>query len=301
MSLIVLGIDIGGSAVKYAPVQNGALLEPVRRLSTPAGLTELLETVSGLIHTAAKEWDIAGAGIGVPGFMRRPDGVITRSPNLLFLNGTAFAAEISRRIRPAIAVENDANCAAIGVWAARPAPRPHSLVHLTLGTGVGSGIVLDGRPWHGACGFAAELGHLVVNAEGRSCGCSGRGCAETEISETGILRSWAEIRPDSSVRDARKIHELLLAGDPDARAVFSRAGRYLGILLADIANCLNPEVITLGGGVAAAEDALLAPARTELSARLHRDALDCTRIETVAHEDFGVLGAAYMFAKDSRA
>jgi len=297
--MTVLGMDIGGSAIKYAPVRDGRILAPVRREPTPGDTPELLRCASALIATARDEWGIAAAGIGIPGFIRSSDGVIVRSPNLLFLNGTAFASELSRHTPLEVAVDNDANCAALGAWAVQPAPRPGCLVHLTLGTGVGSGIVLQGRPWRGACGFAAELGHLVVNPAGRDCGCGGNGCAETEVSETGILKSWQEARPDSPIASAREVFDLVESGDPDARRVFERAGRYLGILICDIVNCLNPDIITIGGGVAAAGAALLKPARAELNSRLHRHARECTRIEAAGHADAGILGAAQLLDKDT--
>jgi len=299
--LTVLGIDIGGSATKYAPVRNGEIAVPVMRADTPQSLEELLEWLGGLVTTARREWNVAAVGIGVPGFMRLQDGVIVRSPNLMFLNGTAFATEMSRRVSLPVKVENDANCAALGAWVSQPPPRPRCLVHLTLGTGVGSGIILDGRPWRGACGYAAELGHVVVHPQGRACGCGGRGCAETEASETGILRTWSEARPDSEISSARQVYQLVEAGDADARRAFRRAGRYLGILLSNIANCLNPDIITIGGGVAAAGETILAPAHAEMAVRLHQHARECTRIEVADRDDYGILGAARLLHKDAQA
>lgn len=298
--MTVLGIDIGGSSIKYAPIADGALRARVRRTDTPADAGELLRHTADLIARAREEWNIEAAGIGIPGFIRSRDGVIVRSPNLQFLNGVAFAAELSRLTPWETAVDNDANCAALGAWTALPEPRPGCLVHLTLGTGVGSGIIIGGRPWRGSCGFAAELGHLVVHPGGRACGCGGRGCAETEASETGIMASWKETRPDAPVSGAREIHELLEAGDPDARATFDRAGRFLGVLLTNIVNCLNPDIITIGGGVAAAGNALLAPAREEMQALLHPHALACTRIQAEGYENAGILGAAGLIHKDSK-
>lgn len=298
--MTVLGIDIGGSAVKYAPVQNGKVTAPVSRLATPQSKASLLECVSDIITSAQRTWNVTAVGIGIPGFIRLQGGVIVRSPNLLFLNETALKHEITRRSPLPVMVDNDANCAALGAWLDQPPPRPRCQVHLTLGTGLGSGIILDGRPWHGACGYAAELGHVVVHPEGRTCGCGGRGCAETEASETGILRTWTEARPGSGISSALRLYQLLESGDPDARLAFERAGRYLGILLADIVNCLNPEIITIGGGVAAAGESILAPARTEMQARLHRHAAECTRIKIADQADYGILGAARLLHEDSQ-
>ncbi len=295
--MTVLGVDIGGTAIKYAPVRDGHLAAPVRRLPTPKNRNALLNTVSDLITREREEWEPAAAGVGIPGFIRSRDQVIVRSPNLLFLNGMAFGSELARISPIPTTVDNDANCAALGAWS-RVDPRPDCLVHLTLGTGIGSGIIFRGRPWRGACGFAAELGHTVVHPEGRPCGCGGRGCAETEASESGILNTFRELRPGSHMTSSRELHEKMLAGDADARGAFHRAGRYLGILLTNIVNTLNPDIITMSGGITAAGDALLDPAREEMKIHLHSDALACTRIAISDYRDTGVLGAGLLAHKD---
>ena len=192
-----------------------------------------------------------------------------------------------------LTVENDANAAALGEYAAMAEPRPRSLVLLTLGTGIGSGIVLEGRIWRGERGFGAELGHVIVDADGRPCGCGGRGCAETEASETGIVKSYQEYTGQPAAITAREIFTRLGAGDKDAARAFARAGRYLGVLLADIANFLNPALIAIGGGVAAAGEAILAPARAEFRSRIPAESFAATRIETARLGNrAGVIGAA---------
>lgn len=293
----VLGVDIGGSAIKYAPVRGGRLAAPVGKRPTPSSREELLDAVTNLIFRQQEEWNVSAVGIGIPGFIRNSDQVIVRSPNLLYLNGMAFADELAARSPLPVTVENDANCAALGSWS-RIEPGPQCLVHLTLGTGIGSGIIFNGRPWRGACGFAAELGHTVVHPEGRPCGCGGRGCAETEASELGLLKTFRERQSGSAVTSSRELHEKLNTGDPDARHAFDRAGHYLGILLTNIVNTLNPGIITLGGGITAAGDALLKPARNEMGKRLHADAFACARVEISPFSDSGVLGAALLKDKD---
>jgi glucokinase len=166
-------------------------------------------------------------------------------------------------------------------------------VHLTLGSGIGSGIILDGRIWRGACGFAAELGHLLVNSQGRACGCGNSGCAETESSEAGIVKSYQEYAGSTYPLSSRDVFHLLQQGDGPARRAFQRAGGFLGVLFSQIVYALNPEWISIGGGVAAAGEALLGPAREELSRRVIAKAFACTSIRPARLGNAaGISGAA---------
>ena len=219
-------------------------------------------------------------GIGVPGFISRKEKRIELSPNITFLNSVRLEQEVRERVGLPVTVDNDANVAALGEFISLAEPRPDSFVHLTLGRGIGSGIIMDGRIFRGECGYAAELGHVTVHPEGRACGCGGRGCAETESSETGIIRSFQEFSGNSAPVTALEIFRLRESGDEPARRSFERAGYYLGILFNDIANSLNPGIISIGGGVAAAGEAILGPAKAEFGKRIMPATFGCTRIET---------------------
>ena len=289
----VLGMDIGASAIKYG-VFSGKLLplfsaEEKTARSYPGLKTQILDIIARL----KRAHDLRAAGIGVPGFIAQPERTIEISPNLLFLNGAALEAEIAADIDLPLRVENDANAAALGEFLSLSEQRPASFIHLTLGSGIGSGIILGGRIWHGACGFAAELGHLLVNSRGRACGCGNSGCAETESSETGIIASFREFSGSKAAISSRDIFQLWQEGDEPARRAFERAGTYLGVLLQQLVYSLNPEQITIGGGVAAAGEALLKPAREELSRRVIARAFACTRVEPARlGNNAGMTGAA---------
>ncbi|MBU4268462.1 MAG: ROK family protein [Acidobacteria bacterium] len=289
----VLGMDIGAGTIKY-----GVFSKELRPLfsaeektagSYPALKIQIFDIITGL----KKAHDLRASGIGIPGFISRDERTIEISPNMLFLNGMALEKEIASGLDLPLQMENDANAAALGEFLSLNEPRPASFVHLTLGSGIGSGIILGGNIWHGACGFAAELGHLLVNSQGRVCGCGNHGCAETESSEAGIVTSFQEFSGSTAAFSAKDIFQLWQEGVEPARRAYDRAGAYLGVLLHQLVYALNPEQITIGGGVAAAGEALLRPARQELSRRVIAKALACTRIEPARlGNNAGMTGAA---------
>jgi glucokinase len=168
-----------------------------------------------------------------------------------------------------------------------------SLVLLTIGTGIGSGIILDGKLWEGEGGYAGELGHITVNPEGDPCPCGGRGCLETEASAPRIVRNYRALAGKTDVSDAREVHLLAKAGDPAALESFRQCAYYLGIGLGIVINLLNPEMILIGGGVVSAGKYLIGPAVEEARRRSHRISFAGCRIEKAAlGNDAGLVGAA---------
>ncbi|HEX7503143.1 MAG TPA: ROK family protein, partial [Acidobacteriota bacterium] len=302
-AMSVLGVDVGAGAIKFAvfaesaqtPLDGGLqdplvgdLQDPQRGHSGPLyraeektarSYPELKAQLLGIVARLQRPHDIRAVGIGVPGFISCREHIVELSPNMLFLNGVALEKDIADGCGLPVRLENDANAAALGEYLGLDEPRPASFIHLTLGSGIGSGIILDGRGWQGACGFAAELGHLLVNSRGRACGCGNSGCAETESSEAGIVKSYQEYAGSSYPLSSRDVFHLLQKGDESAQRAFQRAGGFLGILFSQIVYALNPECISIGGGVAAAGEALLGPAREELSRRVIAKAFACTRIQ----------------------
>ncbi len=297
----VLGIDVGAGTIKFAvfsdfpqsppqgPLKPRFNAEEKTACSYSGFKTQLLDITSRL----KKSYGIEAVGIGVPGFISLKEHVIERSPNMHFLDGMTLEKDLAADIAMPMTVDNDANAAALGEYLALEEPQPAHFVHLTLGSGIGSGIVLNGDVFRGACGFAAELGHLLVNGQGRHCGCGNAGCAETESSESGIVRSYQEYAHSPSPLSSRDVFARMQDGDEAARQAFRRAGVFLGVLLAQIVYSLNPERIGIGGGVAAAGEALLGPAREELARRVVAKAFACTRIEAARlGNEAGMAGAA---------
>jgi len=272
-----IGVDLGGTNLRIAAITaDGQLFEKVT-LEVKAALNRdhVIDLMcDSILHLSGKyrgSGTFLGAGIGVPGIIDLHTGMLRKSANLPGWEEYPVRAEIERRLGARVILENDANFAALGekwLGAGRDVP---NMAIVTLGTGIGGAIVLGGRIWHG---MAGEFGHMTVEPEGPPCGCGNHGCAERYASATGVLRMAREAiaRGDAPElakgfdRDpefsAQSIYNLAIQGDENARRIFRRFGRYLGILLADIINALNLEMYVIGGGVSSAWDAF-APAMFE--------------------------------------
>jgi glucokinase len=273
-----IGVDLGGTNLRIAAVSSqGQLLEKVT-LGTKVALGrdhvihEMCDAIQRLSANYKETGKFLGAGIGVPGIIDMQTGMLRKSANLPGWEDYPVRAEIERRLgfqknAARVVLENDANVAALGeqwLGAARGVP---NVAVVTLGTGIGGGIVLGGKIWHGMNGMAGEFGHVTVEPEGRPCGCGNHGCAEQYASATAIMRmargaiasgeapSLASAASSDSEFGAKSVYNLAIQGDEHARRIFRSFGRYLGILLADLVNVLNLDMFVIGGGVSSAWDA----------------------------------------------
>lgn len=242
------------------------------------GLIELLETE--LRAAIAARPAVAAIGLGVPCTIDRRSGVCVDSVHLP-LAGVPVRDLISERIGLPVSLDNDANVAAIAEHRFGAAREAANVVLLTLGTGIGGGLIIDGRPYRGTSGAAAELGHMVIDQNGPRChgNCPNRGCIECYASGTAIARAareaarlnpgsaLAEALDEGTALDGRAVTVAAEAGDAAALAILERAGTSLGVALSGLANAFDPDVIVVGGGVMAAGDLLLDPARAELRRR----------------------------------
>jgi glucokinase len=207
-----------------------------------------------------------GAGIGIPGIIDMENGMLRKSANLPGWSDYPVRAEIERRLGARVFLENDANVAALGekwLGAARDVP---NMAIVTLGTGVGGGIVLNGKIWHGMNGMSGEFGHVPIEPEGHACGCGSHGCAEQYASATAVVRIATAAASDAEF-SARSIYNLAIQGDEDARRIFRRFGKALGMLLAGLVNVLNLDMFVIGGGVSSAWDAFAPTMFEELRGR----------------------------------
>lgn len=245
--MTAVGIDIGGSGIRAARVRDGQIVGvPVRAGLSERGVGFVVGSVCDLVE------QLGGAdrvGVGMPGFVR--EGRVLASPNFPDWSNVDLAALISARLRTPVAVENDANAATIG--AARRYGIDGDLVLLTLGTGVGGGVISEGRLLRGRAGTAAELGHTFVGGD-RTCNCGGIGCLEQWCSTTGFLRSAHEA--GHACDDGRTVVERAREGEPWAVAIVADGALKLGIALTSFVNIFAPDVIAIGGGLSQAEDLL---------------------------------------------
>jgi glucokinase len=305
--LPVVGVDLGGTTVKAALVAPGFELggrgqEPTDLRSQRA----LLDGIERLVDKVRDGADIAGVGFGLPSQIDQRHGRVLDSTNIP-LEDLDFAEEMRRRLGADVMIDNDANVACLAEWRIGAAKGSDNVVMLTLGTGVGGGLILDGRPYRGSTGAGAELGHMTIDADGPPCQghCPNRGCLEVLASATGIMReanTLADARPAGTLReargggavlDARFVIEHARIGDAESLQVLETVGHNLGIGIANLVNIFNPDVVVIGGGVSAAGELLLTPAREEYRRRALPSLVHHTEIVAASlGNDAGVLGAA---------
>ncbi|HBG07192.1 MAG: sugar kinase [Geobacteraceae bacterium GWC2_58_44] len=299
MDSVCIGVDVGGTNLRCALVTPGGVL--LRRESQATAissgsasfLARLLLVLNRLKGEAeASGMRVVAAGLGVPGLISN-QGVLHSSVNLLPLQGLNLARAVSTGTGLPVVALNDANASAIGEQRFGAGKPYRSSLMLTIGTGVGAGLILDGRLWTGVDGVAGEFGHITVEPNGRPCGCGNRGCLEQYVSATAISACAAGDPRDGRSPEAAAVAARALQGNPESAGIFEQAGSYLGIAAAGVVNLLNLEAIILGGGVARSFELLAAPMRREISARAF--AIPGARVRILRGElgdDAGVLGAA---------
>lgn len=274
MSMYSIGVDLGGTNLRIgAFLRNGECLGS-RSIRTdvvggPAVVVQdIAQAVEELRSTCVEGLKFIGLGMGTPGPLELPIGILRNPPNLVGWSGYPLLEELKKVFGPAVYLENDANLAALAEYlfgAGQSYPAGGSLCMLTLGTGVGSGIILDGKIWSGFCGMGGEAGHVAVFENGVSCGCGGRGCLEQYASATAISRIATEQGLNSisgNALTAAEVAGLAQEGNTAAIEVFRIVGQSLGISLAGLVNTLNLPLYVIGGGVCQAWD-LFAPAMFE--------------------------------------
>jgi glucokinase len=289
------GFDLGGTKLKHGLVDPQGRLVRHGQVASPGSMDELLSVLRELWERLRKDarGKIRSCGFGFAGFYSRRDRKILRSPNYPSLDGFPIAPALRKFIDVPFRIDNDANMAAYGEFKHGAARGARSLVLLTIGTGVGSGIILDGGLWQGTGGFAGEIGHITVNPEGKPCNCGSRGCLETEVSAPTIVRHYQDLTGRADVTDAKDVHRRAKSGDRAALESFRRCAVYLGIGMSIVINLLNPEKILLGGGVVSAGRILLDPAVEEARRRSIRGSFEGCRIEKAAlGNKAGLIGAA---------
>jgi glucokinase len=307
-----IGVDIGGTNIKIAAVSDDGRVLARGLVETPAG--EGPARAFGRIHDAARylagRLSIGGVGIGCAGLIDVRRGILHESPNLPAWRNAPLARIARSHFRLPIVVENDATSAAFGESFVR-GERGRDLVFITLGTGVGGGIVAGGRVVRGVSGFAGEIGHLTVDPDGPRCRCGSRGCLEAYAGAYGIVRAAREAavargwkrahRLSGRGVTARDVLEAARRGDAVGRAAAREAGEHLGIAVASMLNVLNPSAVVIGGGVAGGYDALKPHVRRMIARYAFADTARAARIEpSRLGNDAAVVGAAMLARLETR-
>jgi glucokinase len=292
MTVRGVGIDLGGTAIKAGAISEaGAILE---RRTSPVDAAEGAGKLLDRIADLAKELKAGSAlGLGSPGVFDRARGTILEAPNLHFLEDIPICDEIARRLRlpaDAVRLENDANVAAIGEQWIGAARGEQDLLLVTLGTGVGGGLVLGGKLFSGPGGMAGEIGHVVVDPNGRVCGCGARGCLETLASATAARR---RARERGLAEDLERLAETARRAAGPERELFLDVGTDLGRGLAVALTLLDVRLFVVGGGFGAALDLLEPGIRAGIAERSYGRRVDDLRIVAAAlGPDAGWIGAA---------
>lgn len=301
--MAIVGIDIGGTNTKLVRFDRGDVPAARHEIPTPRSVSDYENVLPGALDSIAAGHTIEAIGLSVAALVDE-NRQIAQAPNLPFFEGVDVSAP-ARAHWPGVSVvvENDVNSAIVGEHACGAGRGVANLCMLSLGTGVGGGIILQGELVRGAHGLAGELGHMVVQHDGDVCACGLRGHVESYLSTAAITeRGRVAIENDperaetlatfvdrEGSAEPRVLAEAARAGCPVAREVLAEAGYWLGIACANLAHALQPDRILIGGGVSRADDLLLAPARIEYEARLMRAAKGSVPI---VQAELGVDGAA---------
>ncbi len=322
---LIVGVDLGGTSIVVGTMAEdgsglwGEVSEPTPVPLGPDGVIERMVAMvaESLARTrralGTNRLDVAGVGVGAPGPLNTRRGIVTVAPNLgwrdvplrdRIADGTGLTATL----------DNDANCATLGEWWQGAARGGRVVVGLTIGTGIGGGIVLDGQIFHGASDVAAEVGHMTVDVTGRRCNCGNYGCLEAYASGPAIAARAVEeleagtpsaiptyVDGDLSRVTAQTVYQAAQDGDPLALDVVRETARFLGAGIANLVNVLNPDVVVVAGGVSRAGDRLFGPLRVDVARRAFKPAVDACRIVPgTLPGTAGVVGAVAAFKVQHR-
>ena len=312
--MVYIGIDLGGTNIAVGTVdEKGTILS---RTSTPTlpdrPYSDLVKDMAACIHEVTEKAglsaeEITSIGIGIPGIADQKEGTVVFCTNLGWRD-IPLRAEIQKYYDKPVYIDNDATVAGLAESYAGVSVGCHSSVFLTLGTGVGGGIIIEGKPWSGAHGVGSELGHMTLVVDGVPCTCGNDGCVERYCSATAIIRMARQaclgypeslmvkmVDGDLEKLEARTVIEAAKAGDSTALQVFNRFTRYLAITVNNVTAFLDPEMIVLGGGVSNAGDFLLNAVKAQLPRYLMYKTLPSPRLELARlGNEAGIIGAAML-------
>lgn len=319
----IVGVDLGGTSINVGvvPFDGGSVLG-MRSARTDAdkGPKFVVDRIVDLIRDAMRdarteagfaEDAFLGIGLGSPGPLDRQTGTVIDTPNLGWRN-FPLRDLISNAVGLDAELDNDANAATLGEWWQGAGSGISTLVGVTLGTGIGGGIVLDGKVFHGISDVAGEVGHMTIDSTGRRCNCGNYGCLEAYASGPAIAARAVEglqsgepsllpsmVRGDLSQITAETVYEAIVAGDDYAKDVMRDTAKFLGTGIANLINILNPGMVVISGGVTRAGDRLLEPLKNEVRRRAFSHASEnCQIVTSSLGSMVGVIGAACMFRQE---
>jgi len=317
----ILGIDLGGTKILTAVANTqGKMLSRDHSITRAKEgqdvvVKSILESVGRALDQAhISAADLAAIGLGAPGLSNPETGILFTSPNLPGWKDVPLRDIIEKKLGKKAFLINDANAAAVGELYFGAGKGARNSIYITVSTGIGGGIIIDGKIYTGATGTAGELGHMVIDDEGPQCNCGNRGCWETLASGTALAREARHRIKEGAATsilkyadgkiekiNAEAIHEAAQAGDKLANELIAQTAYYLGVGLANLINIFNPEVIIIGGGLSNIGDILLEPAFKEAERRAFKQAYQAVRFARAElGRNSGVLGAAAFALEQTR-
>ena len=299
----IVGVDLGGTnIVAGAMTADGSRHLAMRSIATNSfvGDEGVADRIVGLVEgvildameqTECARSDFIGIGVGAPGPLDRERGIVLVAPNLGWKD-FPLAQRIQKRLNLPTTLDNDANCATFGEWWQGAARGGRNVVGITIGTGIGGGLIINGALYHGSSDMAGEIGHTTIDLNGRHCKCGNYGCLEAYASAPAIATRAREVlvreEGDSAIPEmvegnfdnitARIVYDAAKLGDPIASEIVRDTARYLGAGVANLLNIFNPDIVVLAGGVAEAGDALFVPLRAEVRRRAFSPAVNAMKI-----------------------
>lgn len=309
----VIGVDLGGTNVRAAVVDFEGKIIGQGRTDAKAmeGLDITLAQIISAIRMAVEDSgvsisEIGGCGMGIPGTVKNAEGLVLWSPNFKDWNGVQVRDPIVAEIGVPVSMGNDANVAALGEYAFGAGRGAKCMVMFTLGTGIGSGLIMNGQSWNGVSETAPEMGHHIILADGPRCSCGRYGCVESLCRRDAIIDRAARKAHlgrhtsliEKSGHDLRYVTPAMIAeaaseGDPISIETLEETGYYLGIAVANVINIFNPDKVIIGGGIAQAGELLFDPIRRTVEVNALYEPLQVCRIlPAELGDDAGVLGGA---------
>ena len=298
----IVGIDLGGTNIAAGAMPTDGTREiAMRMVPTKASegaeavvdrIAALVEEVIAQTHqeTGAERSDFIGVGIGAPGPLDRARGVVVVAPNLGWRD-FPLRDEVAKKVNLPATLDNDANCATLGEWWCGAAKGGRNVVGITIGTGIGGGLIFDGKLYHGSSDTAGEIGHTTIDSTGRRCKCGNYGCLEAYASGPAIAeraREVLEVETDSLLHSmvdgdlsritSQTVFDASRHGDAVALEVVRDTAHFLGVGVSNLINIFNPDIFVIAGGVTQAGDLLFDPLRAEVRRRAFKAAVDACRI-----------------------
>lgn len=298
MKKMQIGIDVGGTNIRAGLVSSdGKIISLTKRTITGHKQPSLfINFLTSLINETKKISPIKHVGLGIPGIVSAKDGIVFSSPHYPEWENFSIQKQLQSKIKIRVSIDNDANQIALGEAHFGAGKKLNSFLMLTLGTGIGGGIIINKKIFHGTNGFAGEFGHIVVVKDGNPCGCGSRGCLETYASQTGLkhLSKKAGLSlkniPDEKV--GHFLFEQAVGGNTKAKKIFEEFGTYLGIGIASLVNVTGIDNIVLGGGLSEAKKYFLASLKKSIRTHTYKKTAEGIKIHfALLGDKAGILGA----------